>query len=769
VIRLRPGRGWRLNPALLNELRGGGRRGSPPEIRDVLCLEVDGVDLLAGLSEDSLLEVVAELARSVARLMAGRRCARLACSGGGVELLLERRGSSVFLSLVRLQRPARVTVSDLELELPALAQAVLDGGRVLQRDLLALHPSIGETEPARNLAKALKILSAQRVHPPDRSSPPASGAKPLVYAQSGLQLPALRLELEDPEARLENLGRGRELHSLLVKGRLVLRVRTGIPDFATAGHPFLLLRDLAAAGLDMVRALEAGDSEHVLPLADGVGLSFDLRHGLGRAEATFQRRTMRGTQSGQAGAFPCPVLPLLTAVFEAAAAFAAAAITRNPSQRQNRYLVELSRSAEEGLSRCAELRLDSQPRRPLSLRSQVQPTQPVPARPPLVPGRLRRLSYKTIWKTSKPRGVSQLFRAGDQLVALGEGGAWGLDSRSGTMSFELSGDGALALACGSSVLAALGRSVRRVDGNGRLVWSGTRFGLTSPATSLAVSHGGKSGRPLGAVTSSSELVCFAPGRGTPLWRFTPPGCSGLSVSASAGLFLLVTSDGRLYGISAAHGKVAWRVRCGAGLSAPPLSIGHQLVVAVRRPEGPSLLRLGLRDGHESPIEAPGVSRLSSLVSLPGLMLVAAGTNGGEGCVTAFGDDGRIRWRFEHRDLVGPGTPLITAVRDTTQGLLVRSGRALTLLDSAGKVRWSHALSEELHGGVAPVVMRGVVFAAGDLGLFGFDLETGLPLGEALSPSLYPVGLAVDRDLTLYLAEEEGPVVGLQITRFLSVV
>jgi hypothetical protein len=169
------------------------------------------------------------------------------------------------------------------------------------------------------------------------------------------------------------------------------------------------------------------------------------------------------------------------------------------------------------------------------------------------------------------------------------------------------------------------------------------------------------------------------------------------------------------------------------------------------------------------MESPGVSRLSGLAALPGVSVLASGTTGGEGSVTAFGEDGRVLWRFEHRDLVGPGTPLLTAVSHAPQGVLVRGGRALTFLDQQGKVRWSHPLSEELHGGIAPAVMRGVVFAAGDLGLFAFDLESGIPLGGALAPSCYPVGLAVDSDLTLYLAEEEGPIAALQIKRFLALV
>jgi outer membrane protein assembly factor BamB len=769
VIRLRPGRGWRLNPALLTELRAQGRSGhAAPEIRDVLSLEIDGVDLLAGLSEDSLLEVIAELARSVAKVMAGRRCSRVSCSGGGVELLLERRGSQLLLSLVRLQRPARVTVSDLEIELSALAQAVLDGGRLLLRDLRTLHPAIVETPPARQLSRALKALAEQKLLAPESVLRRRGARQPLVYAQSGVQRPAVRLELEDPDSRLEAGAVGTELHSLLVRGRLVLRLPGGASDIAFAGHPFLLLRDLTAAGLDMVRGLEAGDSEHLLPLTDGVGLSFDLRHGLAAARATFVRQTTRGAQVGRAGSFHCPALPTLTALFEAATAFTAAAMSRSPLQRQNRYLVELSRSAEEGLSRCAELRMDSQPRRALSLRAAAPEPAAVPPRPPAAPGRLRRLAYETLWKSTKVRGVTRLFLSGRHLIAIGERGAWGFDVQDGTLSFSLLGEGVLVASCGGGLIAAQGRSLRRFDRKGQVRWSSARFGLTGPASSLAVCGSARPGRPLAAVASANELVCFSTAGGNPLWRFTPPGCSGLSVSTVAGLILLATSDGRLYGISTS-GKIAWRARCGAGLSARPLSAEDELFVAVRRPEAPRLLRLGLRDGQERPMENPVLSRLSGLASLPTLPVLAAGTSGGEGAVTAYGPEGRIAWRFEHREMVGAGTPLVTPVLDSKCGLLVRGGRALTFLEADGKVRWSHPLSEELHGGIAPIVERGVAFAAGDLGLFAFDLETGVPLGGALASSLYPVGLAVDPDLTLYLAEEEGPLAALRLQSYLAVV
>jgi len=59
MIRIRPGRSWRHNPAYLRDLRAGT---SGADILDVLGIELDGVDIAAGVGEAHVLVAVLELA-----------------------------------------------------------------------------------------------------------------------------------------------------------------------------------------------------------------------------------------------------------------------------------------------------------------------------------------------------------------------------------------------------------------------------------------------------------------------------------------------------------------------------------------------------------------------------------------------------------------------------------------------------------------------------------------------------------------------------------
>jgi len=71
VIRIRPGRSWRLNPAYLGELRSlsaaRAKTFTGAEILDVLGIEVDGVDIAAGVGEARVLQAVDELAQALIR------------------------------------------------------------------------------------------------------------------------------------------------------------------------------------------------------------------------------------------------------------------------------------------------------------------------------------------------------------------------------------------------------------------------------------------------------------------------------------------------------------------------------------------------------------------------------------------------------------------------------------------------------------------------------------------------------------------------------
>src|SRR5436190_20078467 len=110
MIRIRPGRSWRHNPAYLRDLRAGT---GGADILDVVGIEIDGVDIAAGVGEAQVLLAVAELAEALVRLGEGAPAAQATVGPGPTEVVLEARGSDVLLSLVRLARPAQVLAAGL--------------------------------------------------------------------------------------------------------------------------------------------------------------------------------------------------------------------------------------------------------------------------------------------------------------------------------------------------------------------------------------------------------------------------------------------------------------------------------------------------------------------------------------------------------------------------------------------------------------------------------------------------------------------------------
>src|SRR6266545_3963996 len=215
MVRIRTGAAWRHDP----ELRAALRRGVGPHraaaargVVDALALEVDGIDVAAGLAEGPLLPTLEALLRAVARIVGGASHATVTFPDGELELLLRRRGRAVLLTVLALTRPSRVLARDVEVELDALAAAALDASAALCRELAELLPGAEAREPRRV-----------------RRSAPVSCA----------------LELGDDDGLAAAYEGGRpDLGSLLGPGRVVLRAGDGSELAAIGGIPFLVLRDL---------------------------------------------------------------------------------------------------------------------------------------------------------------------------------------------------------------------------------------------------------------------------------------------------------------------------------------------------------------------------------------------------------------------------------------------------------------------------------------------------------------------------------------------
>ncbi len=771
MIRIHAGRAWRENPRLLSELRAA--KGDCP-ILDAVGIEVDGVDLAAGIEEDSVLAVTAELASAVAGLTAGRERASVTFRAAGVDLLLERRGASVHLSFVKLRRPAGMVLRGVEVELPALRRAALDSGHSLLAELAALNPVLTKSGPARRLAGAVRKLQAAW-GPGDGISGPAGGedaAEPRrgrarafpaslgrrARAAVGIEgpagargSPACRIELPSGgEALLTFRGGPPDLQSLLVAGQVTVSLARGAPPRVADGYVFLILRELIAGGHALLRALSAGEKEHALALPGGA-LHLSLAAGVGR---------LPGVEE------PLPVDPvaLAGALFDAAARFTRYVVAHNPRQRENGYLAELLRGAQEGLARCDEIgrTVRGRPRRPTPSAASPGGASRGPrgmrAQAPLSTGRLCRVAFERLWSVNvlPPRGICVTTNA---VVVLGEQGSAAFSPRDGRPLWTGPRGPGFALALpGGDVLVAGGRKVVRFR-QARVVWSSGPLGSGAPIASLTLGADGRSA----VAASANEVVGLTLAAGEPSWRFAPPGCGGLAITQAPGLTLAAASDGRLYALDPVDGHLVWRARLSGRVRGAPALWGGTAAVFVHRPEGLLLALVDLDSGEVTPL-SPGLSRAGGLCAA-GDALAASGTAEGKGQVVLYGRAGEVRWRSDR--LLGASAPQMCAVAD---GVVILGARAALRVDAAGAVGWERVFEAEASGGPPPLVRRGVLLLVADDRVLALDPKTGRQLGVAgRNEPFSPRFLVADGRLSLYGAEEEGPLEAYGLRTVLSVV
>jgi hypothetical protein len=137
------------------------------EALDGFGLELDGLALVPGASEEPLGLVMEQLLVATAALAAGQGMAQVSLPESGQELLLVRQGEQLHLHVLRLGRPAGAVRPPVTLEVEAWRRAVVRAARGWIEDLRTT------AAPARVRAKARALLARA-----DREPPAAAAATP---------------------------------------------------------------------------------------------------------------------------------------------------------------------------------------------------------------------------------------------------------------------------------------------------------------------------------------------------------------------------------------------------------------------------------------------------------------------------------------------------------------------------------------------------------------------------------------------------------------
>jgi hypothetical protein len=738
LIRIRIGAGWSSDPEVRQGLGASAlatRREAVRAIVDVLAVEVDGVDIGAGRTEGPLAEGVQGLLRAVDRLAAGADHASVPFEDGAVELVLHRQGGAALLSVATLARPSRVLAHDVEVDLSRLAEAARDAAREFCAQVARVSTLAGALPELRRL---LRAAARPAVISPATAPPPSPRVR-TRRAPRRRRDAACSFELHDEAGRLATWrGAGPDLASLLVRGRVTVTSPSGAEVLSVEGAPFLLFRDLCA-GAARVAA------------AHGAPVSFDVARPGRRATARVTVDAGGVSVSG-AAAVRCDPLAFAQAIAAGAADLCAVIRARAPSQAGNVLLDDLARTASSLLEHVAEAREgdrpSSAPRRVRTPRRRVLPH-------PLGPGRLRRISFRTLASADVGPPVGEgFFRFGERIVACGQGSTRAFDARTGEVLWV--GPGARAACRAGDGLALLrGDELAFVD-----VASGATASTRPVPVDVDRPHlvpGAAAGAVL--VVSGPSVLAFGGGALEPLWSFTSPGAVRVAPLPLPPIVVLASDTGMVHALDAS-GRVAWRLRGSGPLETAPRGDARGCLLPFRSPTGSTLTCADPATGARLFEASLEFTPTSPPLRFAGRIAVA-GRIAGDAVVAALEEDGAPAWT----EPSPVGGPPVLAPRP--RGLLAKAADgSCAALDRDGRTAWIRTAGDgpAPPGNLPPVAVRGVVAVPAEE-VHLLDGATGAPVGRL--PAHAPCRLDVDDDLGAWAIDPEGLVTGTRVRGHLS--
>ncbi len=736
MIRIRPGRSWRLNPGYLGELQSltlpRARTFDFAAILDVLGLEVDGVDIAAGVGEAQVLVAVDELVQALLRLGQGHPAAQATIGPGPTELLLEARGFDVLATLVSLAPPLRLLASGLLLDFTKLRAAALAAARGLLFDLLAISPVLEKTPLARRLAAGCRSLSRKPFAL--GAAWPATPGRAITASATGVDV---RCEVSAPAETMARIGARREvehapLAAHLGRGTLTLRVK-GAPALSCEEPLLFTLRNAVRDASAMVEAWEGGDRVFTLPLG-AVELRCDLTRDEVRADGWKHPAAASPSQ-------------LALAIAGAAQSFADRALG-TAAKAPDELLTDLRTRARTLSRHCRDLVSGDLRRAQRLVLAPPHAQSPRPLQAPLAAGRIRRLLYKEAWRTSglQLERAPVLLSQGPLLLVMGAA-IEARDPATGEPLWRVPAAPGAVLRGSDLFYAEEGDSLVRLDAHSGEVRFRRRLrDATHPAQLWPLAGGVLRSLP-------GKGVAFVNNEGALAFRARLPGGVPSAALLLDGMLLLTLASGVVAGLDPGDGSVLWRKRGRFdSLTAAPgcaLASGQESIAALDLLSGQSLWERPLPPGASEPRIAGDVA----------LVLVA-------GRVHAFAlMDGASRfsvllpWAQELAVADDPdehGHPGVTVI-------VTGAGGAAMRLDERGLPRWTLATDDTAASSEA-LLQRGMVLLQRN-GTALVDAAEGLPLARL--PAARWAALAPD--LTCALVDASGVLSVHRLATHLSVV
>ena len=253
MIRFRVGQSWKREPP------------GPLGPHDAFALEIDGVNLLPGVTEEPLVQVVGSLVDALASVVVdGERASELSLEDVSLEVCFWRRpGLEVEVTVVSLEQPPRRARPTVVVELPALVEATIECARGFLRQL-GKRRKVVLREVAAIEARIAALTNTVVAQWPQR---------PLESWSAARQSDAVGYVLRDLDGRTSSYSRRSKggLTALLVDGAVTLG------ETCSEGLPFLTMMGLVRAAAEGRAELGGRSLEPHLVFDAGLDLCLALR------------------------------------------------------------------------------------------------------------------------------------------------------------------------------------------------------------------------------------------------------------------------------------------------------------------------------------------------------------------------------------------------------------------------------------------------------------------------------------------------------------
>lgn len=574
-IELVLGRDWRDDVRYLSELRPYRPADSTlnlVEICDIIDLVVDGMNLTASITEESVFGFVAQLMEGLWSMAIGRNHKAIVefhCEPW--ELCVAAAGPAVLVSLYSVDRRQRVVAHDVEVDAAAFIASAVRAAEELLADLFAISESFATDPFVRRFSNVLGKL--RRVHAVRFPEPAVSMPEQLVMSSttSGDGV-TMSYTLDVAYGALKAYGgeQAFDQHALLVPGSL--RFETATDDVVVCeGYPVLAVRAILDRVRELLTFLESStsrficDSElHQLRLdVDAAGTAWRVHVGPDRrADAvTFTTR-------------PNTLLDGLLTVAEMIVTHLAGA---NEHLQLNQRFMDLREEIRELRSWHADFadanHYLEHPEQFLVEHGDLRPVEAVTEQPsfPWPLGDVRALYPMRAWEFRAAKiNFSFIASTDDVLFIPTQDELVTVERASGEVRWRRSSAGTDALTsyalAGDVVVAADdAKQLHLID-----LDTGEKRTSTSPQLgSLIVSAAAyQDGEIVVVGDFHGGLIGLDP-TGSELWRFetnhgllSGMGCAGPVVC-------VMSSPGFVHGVNPANGKLLWKVRLGGLADAGP--------------------------------------------------------------------------------------------------------------------------------------------------------------------------------------------------------